>query len=290
MSSFLVVIFVDSYKDMKFFRLIVLLAAVGLVIGSNFFCNKSNWPVRSIYHRQLKQGGVLYVAVSYLDIGRKNLDSGNRLIVDLLPGVNIPLTLLQSKSNDSTSTSCLSIRFGNAITHWCGFYSYLEDANQLYSSLSCGSKEEHLKAFFFKSALGQKSINDSERFLFHACRMQIDSNSIVKVEKSLLILDNYLPIDDQPINEDDVKRELINSTFENLHYDEFHVEDFCVCNHIVSYINECPEPETIFDLYVLSVIALLCVVALIIGKVWLILSHNVQGNNSNDSPLTAYLE
>lgn len=260
---------------MKIFLLIALLTVVGTIIGSKFSCDKEYKNFRSGYKKVVKNDGVLFLIVSFVQIGQNSFDSeGVPTIKTHLSNIRIPLLFYPTNTGDLINNYCLSyVSQTKANYNWCNFNPYPETQKEYYSSSQCTQKDEQLKAYFFTSPKIEVFVAP-EKFAFKACRMFIDSEKQMRVEKSFLILNHYMPEDELLNNEDDLEQELTNATFDVLNYPEFQDKDFCVCNHMISYFNECPELKKNSDIISIIVIALSFLVGFTFGRIWLFISSD----------------
>lgn len=236
---------------MKLFSFALFLNVVGIIICLKFSCDKRHQDYRERNKEILEQNGVLFVAVSYTQIGRMSSDrEGGHPIKNYLSKSQIPLLFHTISTQNSYCLSYVSSAKGQYI--FCNFYPYPATQKQFYSRSHCTQSDELFKAYFFASPIIGESFVVPEKFMFKACRLFINSKKQMQVEKSLLILNRHLSEDEMLIDEDDLEQELTNSTFKVFNYEEFEDKDFCICDHMISYFNECPQPKEISDFNVIN--------------------------------------
>lgn len=240
---------------MFFTQLSIIWSISQLVATSSVICDPENKILRTRCRKVLENNGIVFIAFS---LGYKFLmkheDLGEKfpnLEFKLKEKQRMPVILNQHSKDDSSS---LVIRAESG-TRVSGDFFF----EQKFQTLL---EKKPVYVFVHK----KKGVFQSQIFVLEACRMRMENQVLMKVEKSMLVL-----VIGKEANKDEVTQILKsgneNYSMTNYELEEFQAVGFEICDNLDFYINECvsSKPENIQGaIYLTMAVALIYLITLII--------------------------
>lgn len=168
----------------KLSKIFVLFAVVIIVASRNLHCNRSLESHRKTYRNILNNRGSIFVLTNYA------IEPPNDVLYFApYPPVEASLSHLQmpillTQYDDNKTTLIVHAKSG---TYFSGKIYSAFDLKIIYSfNLECVSYQQPMQLHVFSSVMMFK---EAKQVLFDACHLQIDSSGKLRIEKSLLWLD-----------------------------------------------------------------------------------------------------
>jgi hypothetical protein len=219
---------------MLLFRVLLVFSVVGKIASSDVTCHKTQKRHRKQYREVLRKNGVVFMAVAYSYYeDQENVTVDSRIKIHFKTNdLRMPMALLQYHPEISSGNCTYIIHAKLTTIARHDYLQFLHSQADVSSKSKCLTDGNKMQIYAFQR---QNSSENNELMLFHACRMQMDINGKIQVEKSLLFLIGK----DTHIDENIWENIIRNSNMTAFKLGEFKDQDFCLCERMKFYINEC---------------------------------------------------